>query len=252
MSTISSADLGLPFGNVRSVADGECVLGSSGLPYFYVPTPDPTAVDIAADDRIALSFTEAALAERVGDDMTPCGGIDAEDPTCAHLTLIGRAVPLEDEDRVESAKRAFGARHPRARWLARGGAHTGGSYYVLELTKIAFLRNYGGYADLSPESYLDWTPDPDELPGEALCGGSSTGRLRGGYDVRSRLASASKRIFSFTFVGMVLVALFLGSLVGWSASEVFEGGRRRRRRDGYAAADDVAEIPSSLEGGERS
>merc|ERR1719443_691415 len=101
LSTISSDDKEQPFGNVRSVVDGMCLMASSGLPVFYLPAPDPSTVDIGSNAKIALSFTEAALAERVGSDETPCGGKDAEDPTCAKLTLIGQAERLEDEDAIE-------------------------------------------------------------------------------------------------------------------------------------------------------
>jgi hypothetical protein len=168
ISTVSSKKEGQPFGNIRSVADGACFMGSSGLPYFYLPSPDPTALDIQQDKRITLSFTEAVLSERVGEDGIPCGGKDAEDPTCAKITLTGHAKPLDD-DQVNAAMQSFKAQHPRASWLSSGGAHTGGSYYTLHLHSITFLRNYGGFATVTPDEYLNWKPDPSKFNEEATC-----------------------------------------------------------------------------------
>ena len=62
---------------------------STGLPVMYLPTPDPTSVDIAADAHCSLAFSEAALPQRLTGNGT-CGGMDAEDPTCARLVLSGK------------------------------------------------------------------------------------------------------------------------------------------------------------------
>lgn len=157
VSTVSAKYEGNAFGNIRSVVDGVCFLQSSGLPVFYLPDPDPTTIDIKASEEIALSFTEAALSELVVDGK-PCGGDDAESPVCAKISLSGRATPLAD-NQIEAAKQAFGAQHPRARWLAGGGAHTGGSYYTIDLESIEFLRNFGGFTELSVKDYLKWEPN---------------------------------------------------------------------------------------------
>ena len=63
---------GKAWGNVRSLADG-VGKNSSGLPCLYLPTPDPTAVDVSKDPRVVLSLTEAALPERLSDKGV-CGG----------------------------------------------------------------------------------------------------------------------------------------------------------------------------------
>jgi hypothetical protein len=80
---------GAPWGNVRDVADGVGA-NSTGLPYLYLPTPDPTALDLAADDHATISFSEAAVAARVVNGTAVCGGADAEDPTCGRIHLNGR------------------------------------------------------------------------------------------------------------------------------------------------------------------
>lgn len=246
-STANEAD-DWPFGNIRSVADGECFLDSTGLPYFYLPAPDPSAIDIEANDKIALSFAEASLAERLGDGGSACGGKDAEDPTCAKLTLIGRARALEGDARVESARRAFGAQHPRAEWLARGGAHTGGNFYTLEVTEITFLRSYGGYANLTPEAYLSWQPDLGKLPGEVQCGAEGPlGISRGDYSLQHRIFASAAN----SFVVLVLVATLIAAVVVGLSKRM--GGTMgvglNSNRRGYTEASNVEEDTSEVEEG---
>jgi len=160
ISTDASSRLsdGVAWGNIRSVTDGECIFASTGLPVFYLPKPDPTSIDVLANSNIALSFTEASLPELIGDDGQICGGADPEDPTCAKISLHGTARVLGEEE-VEYSLKSFGTTHPRASWLASGGAHTGGSYYTIELTGMEFFRNYGGMATISVDDYLNWKPD---------------------------------------------------------------------------------------------
>jgi len=134
------------------------VFASTGLPVFYLPTPDPTSVDVLANPNIALTFTEAALPELIGEDGQVCGGTDPEDPTCAHISLHGTAREL-DEHEIEYVLKSFGTTHPRASWLASGGGHTGGSYFTLELTGMEFFRNYGGMAKITVDDYLNWKPE---------------------------------------------------------------------------------------------
>jgi len=53
----------------------------------------------------------------------------------------------------------LGARHPFAPWLAKGGAHTGGTYYTIDVSSLVFLDSYGGPAKLSVEDYLAASPE---------------------------------------------------------------------------------------------
>lgn len=233
IATISSTKEGETFGNIRSIADGECFLGSSGLPYFYIPAPDPTAVDIKKDNSITLSFTESALAERVGMDGIPCGGKDAEDPTCAKLSLIGHAIPLEDDVQIELAKKAFEAQHPRASWLANGGGHTGGSYYTLHLHSIMFLRNYGGFAQVSPDEYMNWKPDPSKLPGEEQCEMMAHGLETSDNSFDKAQSQSTPDSYSTHFsvfpIALVILASFIGSFLGNLLAERVGTSWRNRR-----------------------
>jgi len=159
---------GTAWGNIRSVVDGECIFSSLGLPVFYLPSPDPTSIDVQASNVISLSFSEAYLPELVGKEGKACGGTDPEDPTCAKISLHGNAVPLK-ENELEYVQKAFGTTHPRASWLANGGAHTGGSFYTIDVHSIEFFRNYGGMADITVEDYLNWKPDASDFPGQTGC-----------------------------------------------------------------------------------
>jgi hypothetical protein len=152
VSTRSMRLHGEPWSNIRSIADGVGE-NSTGLPFFYLPTPDPSAVDIRSDPRITISLTEAALGERVVNGSEICGNMDAEDPTCGRIHLNGKAVPIETS-KIGRAEASLGSRHPNAPWLAEGGAHTGGTYYTIEIESIDFLDMYGGPAPITPAEYL--------------------------------------------------------------------------------------------------
>ena len=68
VSTTSVRLNGAAWGNIRSIVDGAAsttLEDSTGTPVFYLPTPDPTNVDVLHDTTIALSFSEASLSERL-------------------------------------------------------------------------------------------------------------------------------------------------------------------------------------------
>jgi hypothetical protein len=150
---------GAPWGNVRSVADG-VGKNSTGVPVLYIPTPDPTAVDLAKGNFATLAFSEAALTERLSIKGT-CGGTDPEDPTCAQIVLSGRLRALTTRSELARAELNLGERHPLAPWLAHGGDHTGGKYYSMDIERIAFLDFYGGPAKLTIAEYLAASPFND-------------------------------------------------------------------------------------------
>ncbi len=170
ISTNASARLGQgkAWGNIRSVTDGECFFASAGRPFFYLPNPDPTALDIKESNIISLSFSEASLPELVGEDGQICGGTDPEDPRCAKISLHGHAVPLEGSD-IEYALKAFGATHPNAGWLSSGGAHTGGAYYTIHIHTIEFFENVGGMTKIDVDEYLEWKAEDNEFPDDPKC-----------------------------------------------------------------------------------
>ena len=44
-------------------------------------------------------------------------------------------------------------------WLAKGGAHTGGTYYTIDVSSLVFLDYYGGPAKLTVKDYLAASPE---------------------------------------------------------------------------------------------
>jgi len=152
----TSVDLkGAPWGGMRSTADG-FGKNSTGIPVLYIPTPDPLASNLRKDNHATLSFSEAALTERLSSNGT-CDGKDTEDPTCAQITLSGQLRALSTSE-IKQAEINLGQRHPLAPWLAAGGDHTGGKYYAMDIDHIMFLDYYGGPANLTVADYLAASP----------------------------------------------------------------------------------------------
>jgi len=156
VGTISVHLEGAPWGSMRSVADG-VGRNSTGTPVLYIPSPDPLAFDIGKTNNVTLSFSEAALPQRFSSKGT-CNGVDTEDPTCAQITLSGRLRALSETPEIKQAEVNLGQRHPLAPWLAHGGDHTGGKYYIMDIKSIMFLDFYGGPARLSVAEYLAAPP----------------------------------------------------------------------------------------------
>jgi len=156
VGTISVNLKGAPWGGMRSVADG---LGknSTGIPVLYIPTPDPLAINLHKDNHATLSFSEAALTERLSSKGL-CGGKDPEDPTCAWITLSGQLRALSKPSEIKQAEINLGQHHPLAPWLPGGGDHTGGNYYTMDVHDIMFLDYYGGPAKLTVADYLAASP----------------------------------------------------------------------------------------------
>lgn len=164
VSTLSE-DGGGTFGNIRSVTDGATLGRSTGRPVFNLPDVDPAAVNLHSNDMtVALTFSEAAIHERVTSDGQTCAGQDAGSPTCAQVVIYGKAKPLaEGSAEYKAALKNFGKSHPLASWLSEGGSHMSGSYYTIEPTRISILDFFGGAVDVKVDEYLGVTFD-DEKP----------------------------------------------------------------------------------------
>lgn len=156
------------FGNIRSVTDG---LGtfSTGRPVFYLPNVDPTAQDIVQNgSNIAMTFTEAALAERVTPDGTLCGDNDPGSPLCGQVVLYGKAVPIQSHLYYEHVLQYFAMTHPLAPWLAHGGSHMPGSYYTIQIEKVMLLDYFGGFTQVKVGEYLQSNFGDDDAESNEL------------------------------------------------------------------------------------
>jgi len=98
--------IGDPFGNVFSVSDGNQSY-SSGTIYVYQVNRGPTALDLAANPTVSVTFSEKAL----NDDNGPCKGHMADHPPCARLTIAGKMTKVPAEREAEARSFLF-ARHP--------------------------------------------------------------------------------------------------------------------------------------------
>merc|ERR1719321_2202304 len=61
VSTHSAKPSGV-FGNIISISDGAGYEDSTGIIYTYIPDLDATYKELMADNRVALTFSEMALA----------------------------------------------------------------------------------------------------------------------------------------------------------------------------------------------
>ena len=111
ISTLSTRNVGFPFGNVASVADGirSDIDGknSTGHPYFYLTMRDISAQDIAANPKVSFQITQATFP---GENY--CSTLTAEDPTCVRLTLSGNMVTVTNKTEVEFGLDALYSKHP--------------------------------------------------------------------------------------------------------------------------------------------
>jgi hypothetical protein len=184
ISTLSDTADADAFGNIRSITDGDSLSSSTGRPIFYLPDVDPSAVDMSeSEDQIILTFSEAALAQRVTDDGKTCAGQMAGMPTCAQVALYGKAVKNDNENALEY----FGNYHPLAPWLAQGGSHMSGDYYTIEIEKIMLLDYFGGPKDVDVKEYLEYefapAPKANSIYKDSIHSSSSgMGSGMGGHD----------------------------------------------------------------------
>ena len=138
------------FSNVASYSDGVYSQtdreNSTGVPYFFLTKMDESARDLARDPT--ASFT---ISEKSADVDGRCGAIDAQEPTCAKITLMGRVVQVRARAEEEFAKRALFSKHPAMeRWPS------GHMFYVykLDIREIFFLNDYGGASPVKISSEI--------------------------------------------------------------------------------------------------
>jgi hypothetical protein len=121
-------------------------------------TLDETARDLQKDPTASFSISEKAA-----DVDGRCGAIDAQEPTCAKITLMGRVVEVKSKLEQEFAKKALFSKHPAMeRWPA--GHHF--SFYKMEISEIFFLNDYGGAAPMRLKDYVTARLSDEENPND--------------------------------------------------------------------------------------
>ncbi|KAJ7519464.1 hypothetical protein O6H91_20G039600 [Diphasiastrum complanatum] len=141
LSTVSVHLQGMPFGNIASFSDGPPG-NSTGTPYFYLTKLDPTAYDLSKNPRCSLSLSEEPLGT--------CGNKDAENPSCAKLTLSGQVEEIQTDKERGFAAEALFSKHPEMRsWPA----HHNFRFYKFIIEDIFLIDWFGGPKPLTVSDY---------------------------------------------------------------------------------------------------
>ncbi|KAL4376492.1 hypothetical protein GQ457_02G011530 [Hibiscus cannabinus] len=145
LNTISIELEGSPFGNVVSFSDG-APGKSTGVPYFYLTTLDPTARNALKDQRTSLTISEYPLGT--------CGNADPESPVCAKITLTGKLVLLEANSKeAEFAQTALFTKHPEMKGWPKGHDFR---IFKLVIEDIFMINWFGGPKPLTVDQYLKY------------------------------------------------------------------------------------------------
>ncbi|XWS32810.1 hypothetical protein CRYUN_Cryun22dG0021500 [Craigia yunnanensis] len=145
LNTISIELEGAPFGNVVSFSDG-VPDKSTGTPYFYLTTLDPTARNALKDHRSSLTISEYPLGT--------CGKADPESPVCAKITLTGTLVLLDASSKeAEFAQTALFTKHPEMKGWPKSHNF---QIFKLEIEDIFMINWFGGPKPLTVDQYLKY------------------------------------------------------------------------------------------------
>jgi len=141
---------GRVFSNVVSYSDGVYSQtdreNSTGIPYFFLTKMDESARDVAHD--AVSSFT---ISEKSADVDGRCGAVDAQEPTCARITLMGKMVQVRTQEEKEFAKLALFSKHPA---MERWPSNHVFDFYKMDVHEIFFLNDYGGASPVKISKYL--------------------------------------------------------------------------------------------------
>lgn len=104
---------GVPFGNIISSANVTTKEFGGGVPVFYTSPMDTSMQDIAVNNSVSLTYSEAELRT----ECSPASGgnssqPDPELPTCARLTFSGKFVKTPAHE-VARAKEQLFRIHPQ-------------------------------------------------------------------------------------------------------------------------------------------
>ena len=110
---------GKVFTNVVSYSDGVNSQrdreNSTGIPYFYLTTLDETARNFERNPT--ASFTVSSKSDDIDGR---CGALDAQEPPCPRITLIGKVLPLRSKSERAFAHAALLSKHPAMQYWPDG------------------------------------------------------------------------------------------------------------------------------------
>ncbi|KNA16962.1 hypothetical protein SOVF_084390 [Spinacia oleracea] len=162
LSTISAEFGGAPFGNVMSYSDGLPGEGA-GIPYFYLTTLDPTAINALEDQRSSLAISEYPIGT--------CGEKDPQNPTCARITLTGKLKLVDANSKeAEFARSALFTKHPEMKYWP--GWHNF-QVFKLEIENVFMVNWFGGRKSITVYQYLNWKMSVKLLKHDPAIGSSS-------------------------------------------------------------------------------
>jgi Pyridoxamine 5'-phosphate oxidase len=151
-------DGGKIFSNVVSFSDGVYSQSnrqnSTGVPYFYLTTMDETARDLEKDPSASFS-----VSEKSADVDGRCGALDAQEPPCARIALMGQVVKVKSKGEVDFAKNALFSKHPAMEHWPGGHQFV---FYKFDISEIFFLNEYGGPTPVRVRDYLSARLKDDE------------------------------------------------------------------------------------------
>ncbi|MBA0726229.1 hypothetical protein Golax_002071 [Gossypium laxum] len=131
--------------NVVSFSDG-VVDKSTGIPYFYLTTLDPTARNALKDHRSSLTISENPLGT--------CGNADPENPVCAKITLTGKLVLLDANSKESKfAQTALFTKHPEMKGWPKSHNFR---IFKLKIKNIFMINWFGGPKPLTVGQYLKY------------------------------------------------------------------------------------------------
>ncbi|XP_039064853.1 protein CREG2-like [Hibiscus syriacus] len=131
--------------NVVSFSDG-VPSKSTGVPYFYLTTLDPTARNALKDQRFSLIISEYPLGT--------CGNVDPESPACAKITLTGKLVLVEANSKeAEFGQTALFTKHPEMKGWPKGYDFR---IFKLAIEDIFMINWFGGPKSLTVDEYLKY------------------------------------------------------------------------------------------------
>jgi hypothetical protein len=145
LSTNSADVSGVPFGETVSFSDGPRD-NSTGIPFFYLMSLEPTGINIAKDNRASLSVAEKQIPGQ-------CSKVDAQSPICAKVTLRGRLVRVVDGQELDFARESLFSRHPEMESWPHNEEHDF-EFFKLNLEHVFLLDTFGGPPYISVSDYL--------------------------------------------------------------------------------------------------